>query len=98
MQATLKQQIYFFKQEITVKNTIIENLLSELHWRHGNKNREEDEITSLSTSNSRISHVHPNIKFIINGSNTSFETEFKNANIKTAKSTEINNTKKNDLQ
>ena len=61
IQTMLKQQIEFLKQEIYVKNTLIENLLTELHKQSPDENlqkvdnTESENISSLSSSSAVIS-------------------------------------------
>ena len=61
IQTILKQQIEFLKQEIYVKNTLIENLLTELHKQSPDENlqkvdnTESENISSLSSSSAVIS-------------------------------------------
>ena len=75
IQTILKQQIEFLKQEIYVKNTLIENLLTELHKQSPDENlqkvdnTESENVSSLSSSSAVIltlPHILDSSSFISN--------------------------------
>ena len=119
MQTVLKQQIEFLKQEITTKNTLLENLMlykKKADCNNVTESVTENETTTLNSSTpssdlsseaianqvvsnidgpdrntdttdnilaSSVNIIHPTrFQALINDTDTSFETEFRKANIK----------------
>ena len=122
-QTILKQQIEFLKHEIYVKNTLIENLLTELFKQNSDENMQKGDTTvseSISSSSvvnstssitdnldsdptllkksiiqkenneenineplsSSMNDIHQNrFQVLVNDSNSSFETQYMNANL-----------------